>query len=102
MSQKKYLYEASIIRNLINAFLGAKADNKEKGFLDTLKKHDDTLAKIFNGFNDKVDKNYNDMISRMQSQGIEAKYRDDKDTYAYKALRKYLEESIQRTINKKK
>lgn len=99
MSKRKYLYEASFIKKLISGFLGAKSQSKEDSFLDILKKHDDELASVFGDFNDKLDRYNKDVSSRL---GRNVKAMDVKDTQIYKALNRYMEESINRRIKKKK
>ncbi len=99
MSKRKYLYEASFIKKLISGFLGAKAQSKEDSFLDVLKKHDDELASVFGDFNNKLDRYNKDVSSRL---GKNVSAMDVKDTQIYKALNRYMEESISRRINKKK
>ncbi len=99
MSNRKYLYEVSFVKRLINGFLGAKSQEKEDSFLDVLKKHDDELAAVFGDFNDRLDRYNKDVSSRL---GKNVKAMDVKDTQIYKALNRYMEESINRRINKKK
>lgn len=98
-TKKQFLYEASFIKRLINGFLGAKAQEKERNFLDVLKKHDDELAAVFGDFNNRLDKWNKDVSYRL---GKDVKSVDVKDTDIYRALNRYMEESIKRKINKKK
>jgi len=97
-TKKQFLYEVSFVRKLINGFLGAKAQEKERSFLDVLKKHDDELAAVFGDFNNRLDKFNKDFGSRL---GNNIKSTDIKDTQIYKALSRYMEESIKRKITKK-
>lgn len=98
-TKKQFLYEVSFIKRLINGFLGAKAQEKERGFLDVLKKHDDELAAVFGDFNSRLDKWNKDVSYRI---GKDVKSADVKDTDIYRALNRYMEESIKRKISKKK
>lgn len=97
-TKKQFLYEVSFVKKLINGFLGAKAQEKERSFLDILKKHDDELASVFGDFNDRLDKWNKDVSYKLNKNG---KAPDVKDTQIYKALGRYMEESINRKINKK-
>jgi hypothetical protein len=101
MSKKIRLNEIGFLKRMVNSFLSAKADDKEDSWIDTLKKHDDELASIFGDFNDRVDKQYKDTITRLNRKGYDVKSMDRKDTDIYKALGKYMEEAIQRRISKK-
>ncbi len=98
-TKKQFLYEVSFVKRLINGFLGAKAQEKERSFLDVLKKHDDELAAVFGDFNSRLEKWNKDVGSRL---GNNIKSADIKDTEIYKSLRRYMEESISRKISKRK
>jgi hypothetical protein len=101
MSKKIRLNEIGFLRKLINSFFAAKSDNREDGWIDTLKKHDDELASIFGDFNDRVDAQYKNSISKLQKKGYNVTPMDRKDTDIYKAMSKYMEEKINKMVSKK-
>jgi len=68
---KRILVRESSFINFLKSFFKAKSDGKEDQWINSVKKQDANLGKVWQDYNDSVDQKWNTIYNVMKKRGID-------------------------------